>query len=142
MKILAWGLKDKSEKFHENMREEPEVLIVEDSEEMLWMMGNVLDSAGFVVEAVTTGGEALEKVREFREIGLVIINYLLPDMTGVSVIEQLRRNGFGGEVIGTSALKEARDSFTRAGVFAFLEKPFDINELIGLCHQAISTGNA
>ena len=121
---------------------DPGVLIVEDSYEVLWMMDKVLETFGFEVDAVSSGKEAIEKVKESQKIGLIIINYLLPDMTGVSVLDQLKRDGFEGEVIGTSALKEARDIFMRAGAFAFLEKPFDIKQFVGLCKQALNTGIA
>ena len=121
---------------------DPGVLIVEDSDEVLWMMDKVLETFGFEVDAVSSGKEAIEKVKESQKIGLIILNYLLPDMTGVSVLDQLKRDGFKGEVIGTSALKEAEDSFMRAGAFAFLEKPFDINQFVGLCKQALNTGIA
>jgi DNA-binding response OmpR family regulator len=118
------------------------ILIVEDSDEMLWMMDKVLQNSGFEVDAATSGQEAIRKIKESNRIQLIILNYLLPDMSGVNVLNQVRSNGFKGEVIGISVLKEARDSFISAGVFAFLEKPFNINELIGLCKQAFSTGNA
>lgn len=117
------------------------ILIVEDSDEMLWMMDKVLENSGFEVDAATSGQEAIRKIKESNRIQLIVLNYLLPDMNGVSVLKEVRNNGFKGEVIGISALKEARDSFMKAGVFAFLEKPFDINELVGLCEQALCVDN-
>lgn len=123
------------------MQEEPKVLIVEDSEEVLWMMGNVLESAGFIVDAVTTGTEAIRKIKESPEIKVIVLNFLLPDMTGVSVFEQVRKDGFKGEVIGTTGLIEGKEMFQEAGLFAFLEKPFEIFELVGLCKQALRVSN-
>jgi len=123
------------------MKEEPEVLIVEDSEEVLWMIGNVLDYAGFIVDAVTTGTDAIQKIKKSPEIRVVILNFLLPDMTGVNVFEQVRKDGFEGEVIGTSGLIDGEKMFQEAGLFAFLEKPFEIFELVGLCKQALRVSN-
>lgn len=124
------------------MEKNAEVLIVEDSEEVLWIMGNVLDNEGFMVDAVTTGKKALEKMREFPEIKLIILNYVLPDMSGLTVLKRLRENGSQVKVLAVSAMKETKESFVNAGAFSFLDKPFDINEFIGLCKQALNGENA
>ena len=124
------------------MEQNAEVLIVEDSEEVLWVMGNVLEQSGFVADAVTTGEGALKKMREFPEIKLVILNYVLPDMSGLTVLKRLRKSGSQVKVIATSAMKGVSESLVKAGAFAFLEKPFDINEFIGLCKQALNGKNA
>ena len=119
------------------------MLIVEDSEEMLWSIANVLERAGFSVDAVTTGKEAIGILdNKCHQTKVVVINYLLPDMSGVSVVKQMRSNGCKAEAIGISALKDKRDSFMHAGAFAFLDKPFDIGELVHLCRQALNRMNA
>jgi len=124
------------------MEQNAEVLIVEDSEEVLWVMGNVLEQSGFVVDGVTTGEGALKKMREFPEIKLVILNYVLPDMSGLTVLKRLRKSGSQAKVIATSAMKGVSESLLNAGAFTFLAKPFDINEFIGLCKQALNGENA
>ena len=121
----------------------PQVLIVEDSEEMLWAIANILEKAGFTVEAVTTGKEAIGILdNKCHQIKVVVINYILPDLSGVSVINQMRSNGCKAEAIGISALKDKREIFLKAGAFAFLDKPFDIGELVRLCRQALNRMNA
>ena len=121
-----------------------EILIVEDSEEMIWAVSNVLEKVGFSVDAVTTGKEALKKLEEFPEIKLVVLNYILPDMSGLTVMEQLRKSGCQAEVIAVSAFgrKEVHDGFMEAGAFAFIEKPFNIRELAQCCKQALDRRNA
>ena len=113
------------------------VLVVEDSEEMLWATANVLENAAFEVEGVTNGRDALEMVRRMPDIRLILLNYFLPDRSGVSVLEGIQATGCSAPVIGISALQEAREAFMGAGAFAFLEKPFDIKELVRLCRQAV-----
>ena len=63
-------------------------------------------------------------------------------MSGVSVIKQMRSNGCKAEVIGISALKYMREFFLKAGAFAFLDKPFDIRELVHLCKQTLERMDA
>jgi DNA-binding NtrC family response regulator len=114
------------------------ILIVDDSEEMLWAIGNVLEKAGFAVDAVTTGGEALKKIKDFPETKLVLLSYLLPDMSGLSVLRQMEAYGSKAQVIGISNLEGISDSFMKNGAIAFLEKPFDIRELVHVCKRALS----
>jgi len=118
-----------------------EILIVEDSEEMVWSMSNVLEKAGFSVDAVMTGEEAIERLNEFPNTAVVVLNYLLPDMSGLSAMRKFRENGCAAEVIAISAFEGSREHFLKDGVFAFLEKPFDINELVNLCRQALNRRN-
>jgi len=119
-----------------------QVLVVEDSEEMIWAIANVLEKAGFSVDAVTNGKEAILLLNDCQQTKVVIINYILPDMNGVSVINQMRSNGCKAEVIGISALKDKREVFLKAGAFAFLDKPFDIRELVHLCRHALDRMDA
>jgi len=114
------------------------VLIVDDSEDMLRTMANVLETAGFTVDSVMTGGGAIEKLKQSPEIELVILNFLLPDTSGLSVLRQLRADGCKAAVIGTSAL-DVGDGFVKAGAFAFMEKPFDIKELVRLCREVMAS---
>ena len=126
----------------EEVNKKCDVLIVEDSEDMRWAMANVLEMAGFTVDAVTTGGQAIERLKEAPEIELVILNFLLPDKSGLTVLKQLKSNGCKAAVIATSALKDMGDSFMKAGAFAFMEKPFDIRELVRLCKEALKENSA
>ena len=118
-----------------------EILIVEDSEEMIWSMSNVLEKAGFSVDAVMTGEEAIERLTDFPNTPLIVLNYLLPDMSGLSTMRKFRENGCAAEVIAISAFKGSRELFLKDGVFAFLEKPFDIREFVSLCRQALNGKN-
>ncbi len=83
----------------------------------------------------------MERLHSSPEIELVILNYLLPDMSGLSVLKRIKENGSSVQIIATSAMKEVGESLVAAGAFAFLEKPFDIGELISLCKKAVNGGS-
>ena len=122
--------------------EKHEVLIVDDSEDMLWAIGNVLELAGLSVDAVATGREAIDRLRESPDIKLVILDSMLPDKSGLSVLTQLKSNGCTASVIAISAQEDLGDSFLKAGAFAFMGKPFDIRELVRLCRHALNGNKA
>jgi DNA-binding NtrC family response regulator len=117
-----------------------EILIVDDSEEILWTMANVLEKAGLSVDAVTNGKDAMEFMRCYPETQVVILNYLLPDMSGLSVLGHIKQNGTYPKVVVVTAFgtDEIRKKFFDGGACAFLDKPFDINQLVTVCKQALA----
>jgi len=122
------------------MTQDLDVLIIEDNEEMIWMIGNGLDQAGFTVDAVTTGREGIEKVDAHPELKAVVLNYILPDMSGLKVLKHIREHARATAVIGVSAFEEVEKRFLDGGAMAFLEKPFDLNGLVRLCGEAVNNG--
>ena len=119
-----------------------DVLIVDGSKDMLRSMANVLETAGLGVRAVMTGREAIQRLKESPETRVVILNSLLPDKSGFTVLEQLKTNGCKASVIAVSASKDVGHRFMNAGACGFLEKPFDIRDLVGLCRDVLSGNNA
>jgi len=117
-----------------------EILIVDDSEEMLWTMAYVLEKAGLSVDAVTNGKDAMEYMRCYPQTPVVILNYLLPDMSGLSILDHIRQNGTYPKVVVVTAYgtDEIRKKFIKGGAWAFLDKPFDINNLTTVCKQALT----
>jgi DNA-binding NtrC family response regulator len=121
-----------------------EILIVDDSEELLWTMANVLEKSGLSVDAVTSGKDAVEFMRRYPQTQVVILNYLLPDMSGLSVLDHIQQNGTCPKVIVVTAygIDEIRYKFSQSRAWAFMEKPFDINHLIAVCQQALKQNMA
>ena len=70
----------------------PVVLVIEDdAEERAWI-ASALRSAGYGVETVATGAEALVRCREQR-FDAITLDIMLPDMSGRAVLEKLRERG-------------------------------------------------
>lgn len=108
------------------MHKKADVPMAGDPEEVLGIMDNMLENRGFMIDAATRGEKALREVRECPETRLIILNYLLPDMSGLAVLGRLKENGSQVKVVAVSALNGVRQSLANAGAFAFLEEPFDI----------------
>ncbi len=64
------------------------VLVVEDDEGIRNLVTKYLGRAGFTVESVGTGAEAIERALELDEV-LLLLDYQLPDMTGKQVVEKI-----------------------------------------------------
>ena len=65
------------------------ILVVDDQENMCWILSKVLAEAGFAVETARSGKEALSRVAE-GEITAAIVDYRLPDMNGIQLLNRMK----------------------------------------------------
>lgn len=106
------------------------VLVVEDDEILLNGLQVGLGLAGFTVEVVTSCADAAAAVRA-SVFDAIVLDLMLPDGSGLDLLEQQRANGLHTPVL----LLTARDSVTDriagldSGADDYLGKPFDLDEV-------------
>lgn len=111
----------------------PFVLVVDDDEDIAQSIGDVLRNGGYAYELVADGAQALDLARK-RKIGMVLLDWRLPDEPAGATLVRRLRDACGGQVpvVVLSAdpisLNEARD----ANVDDYLPKPFEIADLLDL----------
>lgn len=109
------------------------ILVVEDEEHLAFGIRFNLEAEGFTVTTVGDGPSALSTLSDGRdEIDLVILDLMLPGMSGYEVCESLRKRGFQLPVLMLSArtLSEDRARGFDVGADQYLNKPFELDELI------------
>ena len=120
------------------------VLIIEDSETIADLEKRYLEQEGFGVDIAVTGFEALRKLHD-GEFDILVIDYNLPDMSGVELMETLKKTGknipsiivtgSGNENIAVRAMK--------LGALDYIVKDKEtIKNLPATCRDAISRFNA
>ena len=110
-----------------------QILIVEDEEHLAVGIKYNLEAEGFHVTAKSDGPAALAYLKEHRgDVSLVILDLMLPGMSGYEVCESLRENDHLMPVLILSArsLPEDRSRGFDAGADQYLTKPFELDELI------------
>ena len=109
----------------------PKVLVVEDEAKMARLVGRALSAAGFQVQTAARGVEALERLRE-DEYALVILDLLLPDLDGFSVLAAVADLRSDQRVMVLSALNDvgAKVLCLERGACDYVTKPFELPELI------------
>jgi len=125
----------------------PRVLVVDDEEALRVSVEKVLRRAGYEVDAVGTGAEALARVRK-AAYQLAITDFKLPDVDGIEVMRQARALQPDLEVLLVTAFASiplAVDA-VKHGAYDFLAKPFTRAELEqsvarALEKQALATEN-
>ncbi len=107
------------------------ILLVDDEQELLHMVVSILEAEGFVhVTTAKTVGEALALADDFRP-ELAVLDVMLPDGDGFSLMEQLRRKG-EYPILFLTACGEDEDKLEGFGLGAddYVVKPFLPRELI------------
>lgn len=107
------------------------VLIIEDEPKISRMLQLELQHEGYEVECAETGREGLDKATS-REWDLILLDVMLPELSGMEVLRRLR----GGDTKTPVILLTARDSIPEKvmgldlGANDYVTKPFEIEELL------------
>ncbi len=107
------------------------VLIVEDDEAMAVALQDGFSSEGYEVELVRDGAEALSSLRGDPP-QLVILDVMLPKMSGLDVCKHVRKRGNSVPIIMLTARGQEIDKVVglRAGADDYVTKPFSLMELM------------
>ncbi len=107
------------------------LLVVEDEEKMARMLSRGLSEEGHQVDLCAVGRAALEQAQAIA-YDVVILDWALPDLDGVSVLREWRSRGLRTPVLLLTARGTTGEKVTglRAGADDDLTKPFDFGELL------------
>ncbi len=107
------------------------VLILEDEINIRSFVVINLKRAGYDVIEAGTGGEALEKLRLIPDIGVAILDIMLPDIDGFEVCRRIRASNKQIGVIMLTARTQEMDKVTglMTGADDYVTKPFSPAEL-------------
>src|SRR3954453_18581835 len=109
------------------------ILVVEDERHLAMGIKFNLEGEGYRVTTADNGPAALEVLDESdSEVDLIILDVMLPGMSGYSVCEELRQRGSDVPILILSArtLAEDRKRGFDVGANQYLSKPFDLDELL------------
>lgn len=107
------------------------LLVVEDEERMARMLQRGLSEEGHQVDVCASGEQALEQ-GEAVDYDVVLLDWSLPDLDGVSLLRRWRERGLRTPVLMLTARGTSGEKVTglRAGADDYLVKPFDFEELL------------
>lgn len=115
----------------------PVVLLVDDEKDFVDTLSKRLSTRDYPVTVAYSGPEALECVaRDAPDV--MILDLRMPGMDGLEVLQQVRSNGRETEVIMLTGHGGADEEIAaRAlGVFDYLQKPAEIDELVDAMQRA------
>ncbi|SRR6266568_426057 len=107
------------------------VLAVDDDSEMLRLVKTCLEKDGYRVLEASDGERGLQMALQEKP-DLVILDLVMPKLTGLAVCTELRRLNFSSPILMLTGKREVehRISGLSSGADDYLPKPFDIRELL------------
>jgi two-component system phosphate regulon response regulator PhoB len=123
----------------------PLVLVVEDEAALATMLRYNLEKQGFRVEEAADGQEALTRIAETQP-DLVLLDWMLPVMSGLEVCRQIRRRTTTRDlpVIMVTARTEDQDAVRglNTGADDYITKPFNMEALLARMRALLRRSNA
>lgn len=118
------------------------VLVIDDDQDFIQMTKEALDIEGFNTYTAIAGGEAVEFYRNrIDDIDIIMLDMILPEMDGTDIFSALKKLNPDVKIVlcsGYSLEGEATELLKR-GARAFIQKPFEISEIVdvisGLIHK-------
>ncbi|GGH38209.1 response regulator transcription factor [Microbacterium album] len=107
------------------------VLVVDDEQMLTDLLSMALKMEGWEVRTAGSGFEALSAVKEFRPDALVL-DIMMPDLDGMSVLQRLRQSGDDVPVLFLTAKDAVSDRVAglTAGGDDYVTKPFSLEEVV------------
>src|SRR5215831_9906090 len=114
------------------------ILVVDDEPSNRKILEQELKHNGYAVEVAKDGSEALKKV-ESSPPDLVILDYMMPSLSGLDVLKELRKRDDDTPVVMITAygtVDRAVEAM-KAGAYDFITRPFDPDHIEIVIRKAI-----
>jgi len=120
-----------------------DIWVVDDDEAIRFVLKRALQRKGYGVRCFESVGSIREALKHDHPRA-ILTDIRLPDADGLSVVDTLENHSIDIPVIAMTAfsdLNQAVSAFQK-GVFEYLPKPFDLEQVISVVQRAIATGEA
>jgi two-component system, NtrC family, response regulator HydG len=120
------------------MPDQPNILVVDDDARLRTAVGKVLVGEGHRVVFAACGQEAIERLKS-QALALIILDLLLPDLDGISLLKAARVIQPEAEVVMVTAYGSVEKAVAamRLGAYDFIEKPIDSMALLKIVAKAL-----
>lgn len=120
------------------MNKEIKIALVEDDENLRFLVAERLQAEGYKVLEAGSGDEA-EAVILDEQPAVVLLDWMLPGKQGSDVCNSIRNQGFDGQVIMMTAKSQDVDKIEayNFGVSDYINKPFNMDVLVAMIDSKI-----
>lgn len=107
------------------------VFVVDDETDIQIVLHELLETSEYEVISATNGQEALEKIEGGFKPDIMLLDLMMPYMSGYTLLNELQRRNLHSTI---AIIVMSADSFTqqqidRMGIRGFISKPFDIDQV-------------
>ncbi|HEY9197554.1 MAG TPA: response regulator [Mucilaginibacter sp.] len=114
------------------------ILIIEDDPDIMSVYRTILEENDFVVEGIDAFDNTIETITRYKP-DLVLTDYLLSGTNGGKICQQIKSNKdtYHIPVVLITAYGDLAKALGSFGFDAFIEKPFQIDELLGTIRKLL-----
>lgn len=109
------------------------ILIVDDNPDSVAIMRSILEHRGYQVYVAASGTEALQVVSK-EALDLVLLDVMMPEMSGIEVLQQIKDNAQTGRLAVILVTAKTHDEDVMAGyqygADYYITKPFTAKQLL------------
>ncbi len=115
------------------------ILVVDDNEMNMEIMSTILLESGYFVIEAKDGYEALNKIDSIDNLALVLLDILMPGMSGYEVAASIRSKGINVPILASTAnaFLEDKQKILECGMNGWLIKPIKMSILINTVENYI-----
>ena len=120
------------------------ILVVDDERDIVEIVREILEDKGFRTLGAYNGQEAIDTLRQ-KQPNAIVLDLKMPMVDGIGVIQFLRSSSSLAKtpvivLTATQVVQEAREQFRQLGVFRWMTKPFEPEELCAVVAEAVAGG--
>lgn len=112
----------------------PRILIIDDDARNIFALSAVLKSRGYAIESAMDAAQGIATLRNDKEIKLVLMDMMLPDMDGYEAISYIRQDSMIPFVpiisVTAQAMPGDKEKCIAAGADDYVSKPVQIDTLL------------
>ena len=111
------------------------ILIVDDEEDLCWLLSNMLQSKGYNVSTANTLSDGIACLKENPDF--VFLDLKLPDGDGMEILPIIKKTNSAilVTVISAYGSEERREEAKEKGVYSFIDKPFAEENILNTIKQ-------
>jgi two-component system cell cycle response regulator DivK len=124
------------------MHMEKKIIIVDDDDRNIFALNAVLKSRGFTCIAATSANEGLDILQKTKDIGIALIDMMMPGMDGYQMISTIRKQPEFKRIplvaVTAQAMLGDREKCLEMGADNYIAKPINMDILFKIVDQYLN----
>lgn len=117
------------------------VLIIDDDNKNIFALSATLKAKGYITIAATNAADGMKLLREQKDIGIVLMDMMMPDMDGYEALRVIRNDtafrSLPVVAVTAQAMKGDKEKCMDAGANNYISKPVDVDVLLNVLENYV-----
>ena len=121
------------------------ILIIDDDDRNIFALSAVLNAKGYQCISATSAHEGLQKINMRSDIGLALVDMMMPEMDGYEMMQKIRTDPlykhFPLIAVTAQAMVGDKEKCLQAGADEYISKPVDLDALVKMIEVHLMKSN-